>query len=294
MADLDDIKDGKDFGISTPQQNTLFELKGCGALDWGMQSRLSRIFNPATHKTVMLAFDHGYFQGPTTGLERIDINIAPLFEHTDVLMCTRGILRSQVPPATNKPVVLRASGANSILTELSNEAVAVAMEDALRLNVCAVAAQVYIGSEYEHQSIKNIIKLVDQGTRYGMPTMAVTGVGKDMARDQRYFSLATRIAAEMGANIIKTYYVDSGFEQVVAGCPVPIVIAGGKKLPELDALNMCYQAIDQGASGVDMGRNIFQSEAPVAMLKAVQAVVHHNEKPAQAYEFFLSEKAKGE
>ncbi|WP_338804276.1 3-hydroxy-5-phosphonooxypentane-2,4-dione thiolase [Xenorhabdus griffiniae] len=294
MADLDDIKDGKDFGISTPQQNTLFELKGCGALDWGMQSRLSRIFNPATHKTVMLAFDHGYFQGPTTGLERIDINIAPLFEHTDVLMCTRGILRSQVPPATNKPVVLRASGANSILTELSNEAVAVAMEDALRLNVCAVAAQVYIGSEYEHQSIKNIIKLVDQGTRYGMPTMAVTGVGKDMARDQRYFSLATRIAAEMGANIIKTYYVDSGFERVVAGCPVPIVIAGGKKLPELDALNMCYQAIDQGASGVDMGRNIFQSEAPVAMLKAVQAVVHHNEKPAQAYEFFLSEKAKGE
>ncbi|MDC9603739.1 3-hydroxy-5-phosphonooxypentane-2,4-dione thiolase [Xenorhabdus griffiniae] len=294
MADLDDIKDGKDFGINTPQQNTLFELKGCGALDWGMQSRLSRIFNPVTNKTVMLAFDHGYFQGPTTGLERIDINIAPLFEYTDVLMCTRGILRSQVPPATNKPVVLRASGANSILTELSNEAVAVAMEDALRLNVCAVAAQVYIGSEYEHQSIKNIIKLVDQGTRYGMPTMAVTGVGKDMARDQRYFSLATRIAAEMGANIIKTYYVDSGFERVVAGCPVPIVIAGGKKLPELDALNMCYQAIDQGASGVDMGRNIFQSEAPVAMLKAVQAVVHHNEKPAQAYEFFLSEKAKGE
>ncbi|MBC8943987.1 MULTISPECIES: 3-hydroxy-5-phosphonooxypentane-2,4-dione thiolase [Xenorhabdus] len=294
MADLDDIKDGKDFGIDTPQKNTLFELKGCGALDWGMQSRLSRIFNPATNKTVMLAFDHGYFQGPTTGLERIDINIAPLFEHTDVLMCTRGILRSQVPPATNKPVVLRASGANSILTELSNEAVAVAMEDALRLNVCAVAAQVYIGSEYEHQSIKNIIKLVDQGTRYGMPTMAVTGVGKDMVRDQRYFSLATRIAAEMGANIIKTYYVDTGFERIAAGCPVPIVIAGGKKLPELDALMMCYQAIDQGASGVDMGRNIFQSEAPVAMLKAVQAVVHCNEKPAQAYELFLSEKAKGE
>ncbi|KLU14857.1 MULTISPECIES: 3-hydroxy-5-phosphonooxypentane-2,4-dione thiolase [Xenorhabdus] len=293
MADLDDIKEGKDFGINTPQQNTLFELKGCGALDWGMQSRLSRIFNPTTNKTVMLAFDHGYFQGPTTGLERIDINIAPLFEYTDVLMCTRGILRSQVPPATNKPVVLRASGANSILTELSNEAVAVAMEDALRLNVCAVAAQVYIGSEHEHQSIKNIIKLVDQGTRYGMPTMAVTGVGKDMARDQRYFSLATRIAAEMGANIIKTYYVESGFERIVAGCPVPIVIAGGKKLPEPEALNMCYQAIDQGASGVDMGRNIFQSEAPVAMLKAVQAVVHHHEKPAQAYELFLSEKARG-
>ncbi|MEK9497128.1 3-hydroxy-5-phosphonooxypentane-2,4-dione thiolase [Photorhabdus sp. P32] len=290
MADLDDIKDGKDFGIDIPQKNNLFELKGCGALDWGMQSRLSRIFNPKTNRTVMLAFDHGYFQGPTTGLERIDINIAPLFPHTDVLMCTRGILRSQVPPATNKPVVLRASGANSILTELSNEAVAVAMEDALRLNVCAVAAQVYIGSEYEHQSIKNIIKLVDQGMRYGMPTMAVTGVGKDMVRDQRYFSLATRIAAEMGAQIIKTYYVDTGFERIASGCPVPIVIAGGKKLPEKEALEMCYQAIDQGAAGVDMGRNIFQSEAPIAMLKAVQAVVHQNENASKAYELFLSEK----
>lgn len=210
-------------------KNIPFTLKGCGALDWGMQSRLSRIFNPKTGNTVMLAFDHGYFQGPTTGLERIDINIAPLFEHADVLMCTRGILRSVVPPATNKPVVLRASGANSILAELSNEAVALSMDDAVRLNSCAVAAQVYIGSEYEHQSIKNIIQLVDAGMKVGMPTMAVTGVGKDMVRDQRYFSLATRIAAEMGAQIIKTYYVEKGFERIVAGCPVPIVIAGGKK-----------------------------------------------------------------
>ncbi len=143
-------------------------------------------------------------------------------------MCTRGILRSVVPPAINKPVVLRASGANSILTELSNEAVAVAMDDAVRLNSCAAAAQVYIGSEHEHQSIKNIIQLIDAGLRVGMPIMAVTGVGKDMARDQRYFSLATRIAAEMGAQIIKTYYVDKGFERIAAGCPVPIVIAGGK------------------------------------------------------------------
>ena len=196
MADLDDIKDGKDFRTDQPQKNIPFTLKGCGALDWGMQSRLSRIFNPKTGKTVMLAFDHGYFQGPTTGLERIDINIAPLFEHADVLMCTRGILRSVVPPATNRPVVLRASGANSILAELSNEAVALSMDDAVRLNSCAVAAQVYIGSEYEHQSIKNIIQLVDAGMKVGMPTMAVTGVGKDMVRDQRYFSLATRIAAE--------------------------------------------------------------------------------------------------
>ncbi|RTY56987.1 3-hydroxy-5-phosphonooxypentane-2,4-dione thiolase [Pantoea sp. YU22] len=287
MADLDDIKDGKNFGIGTPQSSRAFFLKGSGALDWGMQSRLARIFNPASGRTVMLAFDHGYFQGPTTGLERIDLNIAPLFEYTDVLMCTRGILRSVVPAAVNKPVVLRASGGNSILTELSNETVAVAIEDALRLNVSAMAAQVYIGSEHEHQSIKNIIQLVDQGTRYGMPTMAVTGVGKDMVRDQRYFSLATRIAAEMGAHIIKTYYVDSGFERVAAGCPVPIVIAGGKKLPEREALEMCFQAIDQGASGVDMGRNIFQSESPIAMLKAVQAVVHDNASVDHAYQLFL-------
>ncbi|WP_439239028.1 3-hydroxy-5-phosphonooxypentane-2,4-dione thiolase [Lonepinella sp. BR2919] len=290
MADLDDIRDGKDFGIGKPQQNQPFYLKGSGALDWGMQSRLANIFNPKTGKTIMLAFDHGYFQGPTTGLERIDLHIAPLFEYTDVLMCTRGILRSVVPPATNKPVVLRASGANSILTELSNEAVAVSIEDALRLNVNAVAAQVYIGSEHEHQSIKNIIQLVDQGMRYGMPVMAVTGVGKDMQRDQRYFSLATRIAAEMGASIIKTYYVEQGFERITAGCPVPIVIAGGKKLPEQDALEMCYQAIDQGASGVDMGRNIFQSEAPIAMLKAVHAVVHQGETAEQAYKLYLHEK----
>ncbi|QEH09683.1 3-hydroxy-5-phosphonooxypentane-2,4-dione thiolase [Histophilus somni] len=290
MADLDDIKDGKDFGIGIPQTNKLFFVKGSGALDWGMQSRLANIFNPKTGKTIMLAFDHGYFQGPTTGLERIDLNIAPLFDYTDVLMCTRGILRSVVPPDTRKSIALRASGANSILTELSNEAVAVSIEDALRLNVSAMAAQVYIGSEYEHQSIKNIIQLVDQGNRYGMPVMAVTGVGKDMARDQRYFSLSTRIAAEMGAHIIKTYYVDRGFERVTAGCPVPIVIAGGKKLPELDALEMCYQAIDQGAAGVDMGRNIFQSEAPIAMIKAVQAVVHGGENAKDAYQLYLSEK----
>ncbi|MCV3300877.1 3-hydroxy-5-phosphonooxypentane-2,4-dione thiolase [Pantoea ananatis] len=293
MADLDDIRDGKNFHTDNPQTNTLFTLKGCGALDWGMQSRLSRIFSPRTGKTVMLAFDHGYFQGPTTGLERIDVNIAPLFAHTDVLMCTRGILRSVVPPATVKPVVLRASGANSVLTELSNEAVAVAMDDAVRLNSCAVAAQVYIGSENEHQSVKNIIQLVDEGMRVGMPVMAVTGVGKDMARDQRYFSLATRIAAEMGAHIIKTYYVDEGFERIAAGCPVPIVIAGGKKLPERDALEMCYRAIDQGASGVDMGRNIFQSDDPVAMIKAVHAVVHDNETAEKAHALYLSEKKGG-
>ncbi|HKN05794.1 MAG TPA: 3-hydroxy-5-phosphonooxypentane-2,4-dione thiolase [Buttiauxella sp.] len=293
MADLDDIRDGKDYGIGRPQENKAFYLKGSGALDWGMQSRLARIFNPDTGRTVMLAFDHGYFQGPTTGLERIDLSIAPLFHETDVLMCTRGILRSVVPPATNKPVVLRASGGNSILSELSRESVAVTMEDALRLNACAVAAQIYIGSEYEHQSINNIIKLVDEGTRYGIPTLAVTGVGKEMTRDARYFSLASRIAAEIGVQFVKTYFVEEGFEKVAASCPVPIVIAGGKKLPEQEALDMCYRAIDQGASGVDMGRNIFQSDAPLAMLKAVKKVVHENVSAREAYQFWLDEKHHG-
>lgn len=292
MADIDDIKDGKDFGVGIPQRNRPFFLKGSGALDWGMQNRLSRIFNPETGKTVMLAFDHGYFQGPTTGIERIDLQINPLIPHADVLMCTRGALRSCVPPESNKPVVLRCSAGQSIHTELSNELVSVDIEDAIRLNATAMATQIYIGAEYEHKSISNLVKLIDTGTRYGIPTLAVTGVGKDMERDARYFGLATRIAAEIGAHYIKTYFVEKGFEKVTAGCPVPIVIAGGKKLPEPDALAMAYKAIDQGAMGVDMGRNIFQSEAPVAMIRAVRAVVHDGETPEKAFDLF--ETLKGE
>ncbi len=292
MADLDDIKDGKDFGIGIPQENRPFFLKGSGALDWGMQNRLARIFSPETGKTVMLAFDHGYFQGPTTGIERIDLNINPLIPFADVLMCTRGALRSTIPAETAKPIVLRCSGGQSVHTELSNELIAVDIEDALRLGVAAMAAQIYIGAEFEHKSIANIVKLIDTGTRYGIPTLAVTGVGRDMVRDARYFGLATRIAAELGAHYIKTYFVEEGFERVVAGCPVPIVIAGGKKLPELEALEMARKAIDQGAAGVDMGRNIFQSESPVAMIQAVRAVVHGGESPEKAFDLF--ETLKGE
>ena len=286
MADLDDIKEGKDWGLGTPAENDPFFLKGSEGLDWGMKSRLPRIFNPVSGRTVMLAFDHGYFQGPTTGLERIDLNIVPLALYADVLMCTRGVLRSSIPAACGKSVVLRCSGGNSILSELSNELVAVDIEDAIRLDAAAMAAQIYIGAEYEHKSIGNLVKLIDWGNRYGMPTLAVTGVGKDMVRDARYFGLASRIAAELGAHYVKTYFVEEGFEKVTAGCPVPIVIAGGKKLPELDALTMAYKAIDQGASGVDMGRNIFQAESPVAMIQAVGAVVHMNEKPAKALDMY--------
>ncbi len=291
MADMDDIKDGKDFGLDRPQDKHGFVVKGNAHYDWGLKNRMSRIFNPKTGRTVMLAFDHGYFQGPTSGLERIDLNILPLVEHSDVLMCTRGILRSVIPPTVTKPVVLRASGGNSVLKELENETVAVDIEDAIRLGVCAMAAQIYIGSDFEHKSIKNVIDLIDTGQRYGIPTLAVTGVGKDMVRDARYFGLATRIAAEIGAHYVKSYFVEEGFERICAACPVPIVIAGGKKLPELDALEMAYKAIDRGAAGVDMGRNIFQADDPVAMIQAVGRVVHEMEKPAQAFELYKDLKA---
>ena len=291
MADKDDIKDGKNFFEEVPYKNEAFYLKGAGSLDWGMQNRLSRIFNPATGKTVMLAFDHGYFQGPTTGIERLDLSIPPLIPFADVLMCTRGALRTTIPPTTNKPIVLRASAGQSILTELSNELIAVDIEDAIRLDATALAAQVYIGGEYEHKSIGNVIKLIDLGSRYGIPTLAVTGVGSDMKRDQRYFSLATRICAEIGANYVKSYYFEPGFEKVVAGCSVPIVIAGGKKIPEIDALNMAYKAVNQGAAGVDMGRNIFQSDCPSGMLEAVNAVVHKGEKPTQAIKIYEDRKS---
>jgi putative autoinducer-2 (AI-2) aldolase len=288
MADLDNLEDGKNYYLDTPHKGASFRLKGSNALDWGMKNRLARIFASENNRTVMLAIDHGYFQGPTTGLERIDVTIAPLVPFADALMVTRGALRSSIPPEMSKPVVLRSSGGQSILKELSNERVAVDIEDALRLNASALAVQVYIGGIHEHESIGNLVKIVDDGNRYGVPTMAVTGVGKELVRDAKYLGLATRICAEMGAHFVKTYFCEKSFARVAAGCPVPLVIAGGKKLPELDALKMAYQAINEGAAGVDMGRNIFQCEAPKAMIQAVRAVVHGDETPEKAYDLYLS------
>ncbi len=286
-------KEGKNFYTDIPQKSELFFLKGLNSIDWGMKNRFSGIFDPKTGKTVMLAIDHGYFQGPTTGLERIDVKIVPLIKYADTLMLTRGILRTVIPPTVRKSIVLRVSGGPSILKELSNEDIAVDIEDAIRLNASAMAIQVFIGGEFETRSVINMTKLVDVGTRYGIPTLAVTAVGKEMTRDARYFRLATRICAELGAHYIKTYYVEDGFETVTASCPVPIVIAGGKKRPELDALKMAYRAIQEGAAGVDMGRNIFQSEAPEAMIQAVRAVVHENEKPEKAFELYNELKNSG-
>ncbi len=293
MADLDGVKEATSYQADVPQKTEGFFLKGSNSLDWGMKNRLARIFNPRSGNTVMLAVDHGYFQGPTTGLERIDLNILPLVPYADTLMLTRGILRSIVPPSLITPIVLRASGGSSILKEMSNEEIAVAIDDSIRLNVSAMAVQVFVGGEYEKQTIHNMTRLIDAGLRAGIPTLAVTAVGKDMVRDARYFRLATRICAELGAHYVKTYFVEEGFESVTSCCPVPIVIAGGKKLPEFDALTMAYKAIQQGANGVDMGRNIFQSEAPKAMIQAVRAVVHDNETPEKAFQMYNDLKNQG-
>jgi putative autoinducer-2 (AI-2) aldolase len=288
MPDIDSIKESKNYYLDIPAKNEPFFLKGSGALDWGMQNRLSRIFRAHSGRTVMLAVDHGYFQGPTSGLERMDVNIVPLTPYADALMLTRGALRSTIPSTFERGVVMRASGGPSILRELSHEQIAVDMEDGIRMNVAAMAVQVFIGGEGETQSIYNMTRMVDAGYRYGIPVLGVTAVGKNMTRDARYFRLACRMAAELGANIVKTYYVEEDFETVTASCPVPIVMAGGKKLPELDALTMAYKAVSEGAAGVDMGRNIFQSEAPVAMIQAVGKVVHELMPPKDAYELFLT------
>jgi 3-hydroxy-5-phosphonooxypentane-2,4-dione thiolase len=291
MPEIDN--EGARFYTDHPQAAPGFFLKGSHQLDWGMKNRLAQVFAPVTGRTVMLAIDHGYFQGPTTGLERIDLSIAPLVSSCDALFCTRGILRSVIPAESQKPMVLRASGGPSILREeLSDEQIAMDMEDAVRLNAAGVGIQVFIGGEFETRSIHNMTKLVDAGLRYGIPVMGITAVGKNMVRDAKYFRLACRIIAELGAHYVKTYYVDEGFETVTASCPVPIVMAGGKKLPELEALTMAYNAIQQGAAGVDMGRNIFQSDAPLAMINAVHAVVHKNLKPAEAFRMFEALKAK--
>jgi 3-hydroxy-5-phosphonooxypentane-2,4-dione thiolase len=287
MPDLEDLTDGSRFAASVPARHEPFPIKGCGALDWGMQSRLARVFRPATGRTVMLAIDHGYFQGPTSGLERVDLSIVPLLPYADALMTTRGMVRSTIPPASAPPIVLRASGGPSVLRDLSNEQIAVGMEDAVRINACAVAVQVFIGGEHETQSVRNMTRLVDAGQRHGIPVLAVTAVGRELTRDARYLRLATRICAELGAHMVKTYHCEPDFDTVAAACPVPLVMAGGKKLPERDALTMAYRAIDEGAAGVDMGRNIFQSDHPAAMIRAVGAVVHESLKPQAAYDRFL-------
>jgi putative autoinducer-2 (AI-2) aldolase len=258
-------------------------------MDWGIENRLSRIIRPDTGRTVMLAVDHGYFQGPTTGLEEPWKTIKPLLPYADALMLTRGVLRTSIEPNVNIPIVLRVSGGTSILKELSNEGLTTSVEDAIRLNASAITLSIFVGGEYERRTLLNLSKLVDLGERYGIPVLAVTAVGRDMNRDSRYLALACRIAAELGARFVKTYFCE-GFEKVVRGCPVPLVVAGGKKIPEREALQLTYNAIHGGAAGVDMGRNIFQSDAPVAMIRAVRSIVHENSTVDDAFTLYNDSK----
>ena len=287
MVDRDESGETtKDFSVDVPMETPGFFLKGSAHLNWGMKNRLSRIFNPKSGKAVMLAFDHGYIMGPTSGLERIDLSIPPLLPYTDCLMCARGTLRSCIRPEIDKPLVMRCSTGATILKDLSDEVIGVTVQDAIAMNAAAVTTQAYIGGEHEKATLANLARLINEGNLYGVPTLGVTAVGRELVRDSRYLGLASRVVAELGVHFVKTYYCEPGFDEVVAGCPVPIVIAGGKKMPELDALTMAYKAIDQGALGVDMGRNIFLAEDPVAMIQAVRAVVHDGEKPDKAYDLY--------
>ena len=263
MADLDGLKVSKDYHVDVPFANqTGFFLKGSNSLDWGMKSHLSRIFNPKSGNTVMFAFDHGYFMGA---------------------------LRTCVPPELVKSVALRVTSGSSMLQEdLSHEVVAVDIEDAVRMNADCMAVQTFIGAGGQLSSIDNLSRVINAGIRYSVPTMGVCAVGKDMARTDRFFKLATRIIAEMGVQIVKSYDCEN-FEEVAAACPVPIVVAGGKKLPEKEALELAYGVMQKGAHGVDMGRNIFQSAHPVAMAKAVSKIVHDGYTVKEAWELFQEE-----
>ncbi|MEG0177178.1 3-hydroxy-5-phosphonooxypentane-2,4-dione thiolase [Anaerorhabdus sp.] len=287
MADAQGNKMAKDYGENIPFANQSFFVKGMDNVEWGMKDRLSRIFNPKTGRTVMLAFDHGYIMGSTSGLERLDLVLPELIEEVDCVMGTRGAIRTCVPPTYNKGVALRCSAGSSVLDDdMSFEVIGVDIEDAIRMNASCMAIQTFIGAPGQKDSIENLVKTIDAGNRYGIPTLGVVAVGKQMERTTKFFLLATRMLAEFGAQIIKTYYCED-FEKVVAACPVPIVVAGGKKLPEDEALTLVYKAIQGGAAGVDMGRNIFQAESPKAMARCIAKIVHEDYTDKEAYDLYL-------
>jgi len=293
MADKEGNKIDKNYYTDVPfKTNGNFHVKGAANLDWGMKKHLSNIFHPRSGNTVMFAFDHGYFMGSVSGLERLDILIPQLIDHVDVLMATRGALRTCVKPNFRKGIALRVSAGSSMINEdLSHELVSVDIEDSIRMNADCLAVQTFIGADGQLSSIDNLSKVINAGSRYSIPTLGVIAVGKNMERTSQYFKLATRIVAELGAHIIKTYYCDN-FEEIVAACPVPIVVAGGKKLPEKDALTMAYKSMQGGARGLDMGRNIFQSQHPVAMANAIGKIVHNKYTDKEAWEFFREKTKK--
>lgn len=288
MADRIGNKGAKDYHLEEAPSLDGFYIKGLSHCDWGMKNRLGKIFRPESGNTVMLAFDHGYIMGPTQGLERLDVTVPPLIPAVDVLMGTRGGIRSCISPNTGKAICVRCTFDSSVLhDDMSNGGgICCDVENAIRMNADCVAVQTFVGSEFgEKNSLDLLARTVNEATRYGIPVMGVVAVGKQMERTERFFLLAVRLLAESGAQIIKSYYCD-GFERVAAACPVPIVVAGGKKLPEDQALTLAYRAISEGAHGVDMGRNIFQAEKPVAMARAIAKIVHEKYTDKEAYLYY--------
>ena len=261
-----------------------FFLKGSDNMGWGIKNRMSRIFNPKTGRTVMLAFDHGSIMESTIGLERLDVSITPLIYYADSLMCTRGAVRSVINPTTRKPICLRYSAGSTELSELNNDCV-INIEDAVRLNASALAVTVALGSKYEAKTIENLVAASNDGYKYDIPVMAVASISKQEC-DAAYYAMHARVCAENGANIVDTYYTEKNFSKVVNSCPVPVIVSGGKKVSERKSLEFCYRAINDGAAGIDVGRNVFQSSSPVAMIKAISAVVHDNLFPEDAYQMF--------
>jgi 3-hydroxy-5-phosphonooxypentane-2,4-dione thiolase len=261
-------------------------------MDWGMENRLAQLIQP-DGRCLFLPVDHGYFQGPIRKLENPRKTLEPLLPYTDAIFITRGVLRSCVDPDKTKPVILRVSGGTSVEgKDLAHEGITTSMEEAIRLNACAVGISIFVGTDYEHDSLLNLARLVDEGERYGIPVMAVTAVGRELEkRDDRYLALSCRIAAELGARVVKTYYCEK-FEKVIKGCPVPIVIAGGPKVDKgYEVLQFVYAGIQKGAIGVNLGRNIWQDEHPVAMIKAIRAIIHGNATAEQAQKLY--DDAKG-
>jgi putative autoinducer-2 (AI-2) aldolase len=256
-------------------------------MDWGKKNRLSQLIQK-DGRCLWLPIDHGYFQGPTTKLEKPGETVKPLIPYCDAIFVTRGVLRNCIDPTNTKPIILRVSGGTSIIGEdLSNEEITTSIKEAVRLNASALGFSIYVGSKYEHQTLMSLANLVNEAEEYGIPVMAVTAVGREMEkREARYLALACRIAAELGASVVKTYWCEN-FEKVVNGCPVPVVIAGGPKVDsELEVFEFVYDGIQKGAIGVNLGRNIWQNEHPVAMIKALRAIIHENATPKEANELF--------
>jgi putative autoinducer-2 (AI-2) aldolase len=256
-------------------------------MDWGMANRLSQVIQKDGH-TLIMPVDHGYFQGPTRNLEQPRKTIEPLLPYSDALFITRGVLRSCVDPGNARPIVLRVSGGTSMVgKDLANEGITTSMEEALRLNVSAVGISIFIGTDYEKESLLNLAKLVNEGERYGIPVMAVTAVGKELEkRDARYLALASRIAGELGARVVKTYWCES-FEKVAGGCPVPVIMAGGPQVDsEYQVFEFVHDGMRKGAIGVNLGRNIWQNAFPIAMVRAIRAIVHEKATPKKALEIY--------